>query len=164
MLVSGPSVSWAIPVSQILGFWAIWGNWAPIPKIMCRDTWKVIQSLQLLVSHQIRPYSSIRALCGSSYTCFTGTRVLGQFGENGPKYPKSCTGTHEKSFKVFRLLFYIKWDLTLVSRPSVGQAIPISQVQRDWSNLGKLGPNAPNHAQGHMKSNPKSSAPHVTSN
>ena len=63
---------------------------------------------QLLVSHQIRPYSSIRALCGSSYACFTGTRVLGQFGENGSKYPKSCTGTHEKSFKVFRLLFYIK--------------------------------------------------------
>ena len=131
---------------------------------MCRDTWKVIQSLQLLVSHQMRPYSSVRALSGSSYTCFTGTQVLGQFGEFGPGYPKSRAGTNEKYFKVFRSLFYIKWDLTLVSRPSVGQAIPVLQVLRYWGNLGKLGLNIPNHAQGHMESSPKSSAPHFTSN
>ena len=46
----------------------------------------------------------------------------------------------------------------LVSRPSVGRIIPVSQVLRYWGNLGKLGPNTPNHVQGHMKSNPKSSA------
>ena len=75
--------------TRVLG--KFWGNWAQIPQIMCRDTWKVIQSLQLLVSHQMRPYSSVRTLCGSSYiTSFTCTRVLGQFGETGPKYPKSC--------------------------------------------------------------------------
>ena len=32
----------------------------------------------------------------SSYTCFTGTRVLGQLGEIGPEYLKSPAGTHEK--------------------------------------------------------------------
>ena len=52
----------------------------------------------------------------------------------------------------------------LVSRPSVGRIIPVSQVLRYWSNFGKLGPNTPNHVQGHMKSNPKSSAPCFTSN
>ena len=78
------------------GIGAIWGNWARIPQIMCKDTRKVIQNLQLFVSHQIRHYSSVRTLCGSSYTCFTGTRVLGQFGEIGPTYLKSCAGTHEK--------------------------------------------------------------------
>ena len=77
------------------GIGAIWVNWARIPQIMCRKTWKVIQSLQLLVSHQMRPYSSVRALCELSYTCFTGTRVLGQFWKTGPEYPKSCAGTHE---------------------------------------------------------------------
>ena len=80
---------------------AIWGNWAQIPQITCRDTRKVIQSLQILILHQMRPYSSVKALCGSSYTCFTGTQVLGQFGETWPEYPKSCTGTHEKQSKVF---------------------------------------------------------------
>ena len=75
---------------------AIQGNWVRIPQIMCRDTRKVIQSLQLLVSHQMRPYSSVRALCGSSYTCFTGTWILGQFGETRPECPKSCAGTHGK--------------------------------------------------------------------
>ena len=27
---------------------------------------------------------------------FTGTQVLGQFGETGSEYPKSCARTHEK--------------------------------------------------------------------
>ena len=65
------------------------------------------QSLQL-ISHQMRLYSSVRGLCGLSYTCFSGPRVLEQFG--------------------------------------------------------KLGPNTPNHAQGHTKRNPKTPAPHLTSN
>ena len=52
----------------------------------------------------------------------------------------------------------------LVSRPSVGLIIPVSQVVRYWGNLGKLGSNTPNDVQGHMKSNPKSSATCFTSN
>ena len=160
MLESRYSVVRIIPVSQVLRYSAIWRNWARIPQIMCRDTWNLIRSLQLLVSHQMRPYSSVRALCGSSYTGFTGTWVLGQFGEIRPEYPKSCAGTHEKNSKVFSSLFHIKWDLTLVSGPSVCRAIPVSQILGCWGNLGKLGPNTPNHAQGHMESSPRSSAPH----
>ena len=78
------------------GVEAIWGNWARIPQIICKDTGKVIQSLQLLVLHEMRPYSSVRALCGSSYTCFTGTRLSGQFGEIGSEYHELHAGTHEK--------------------------------------------------------------------
>ena len=70
-------------------------KWAQILQITCRNTWKGIQNLQILMLHQMRPYTIVKALCGVSYTCFTGTRVLGQFGEGGPKYPKSCTDTHE---------------------------------------------------------------------
>ena len=54
--------------------------------------------------------------------------------------------------------------LALVSRPSVGQIIPVSHVLEYWGNLEKLVPNTPNHKQGHMKNNPKSSAPCFTSN
>ena len=36
-------------------------------------------------------------------------------------------------------------------------------VTRVWGSLGKLGLNIPNHAQGHSKSNPKTSSPHLTS-
>ena len=78
------------------GIGTIWGNWARIPQITCRDTCKVILSLQLLISHQIRHYSSLKGFCGLSCNCFPGTRVLGQFGETGPKYPKSCTESPEK--------------------------------------------------------------------
>ena len=59
---------------------------------MCRDTWKVIRSLQLLIPHRMRPYSSAKGLCGLSYTFFTGTQLLGQFGETGPPQWPSCTG------------------------------------------------------------------------
>ena len=59
---------------------------------MCRDTWKVIRSLQLLIPYRMRPYSSAKGLCGLSYTFFTGTQLLGQFGETGPPQRPSCTG------------------------------------------------------------------------
>ena len=91
-----------------LGITAIWEERAQIPLIKYRVTQKEIQSLQVHISHQMRPYASVRALRELSYTCFTDTRVLG--------------------------------------------------------NLGKLGPNTQNHVQGHLKSNPKSSAPGFTSN
>ena len=68
----------------------------------------------------------------SNYTCFTGTQALGQFGEIGPEYHKSYVRTHEKKSKVFSSLFHIKWDLTLVSEPSVGWAV--SQVLGYWGN------------------------------
>ena len=55
-------------------------------------------------------------------------------------------------------------QITLASRASVRWVIPVSQVLKYWGSLGKLGPNTPNHAQGHMKRNPKTSAPHLTSN
>ena len=144
-LVSGPSVGRVIPASQELGYWGNLGKRVRMPKIMCKDIWKVIQSLQLLVSRQMRPYSSVKALCGSSYTCFTGARVLGQSGESGSKSPKSYAKTHEKQSKVFSSLFHIKWDFTLVSGPSVGWSILVSRVLGYWSNFGKVAPNTPNH-------------------
>ena len=63
---------------------------------MYRVTQKVIQSLQFLISHQMRAYFSVKGLYGLSYDGFTDTRVLGRIGETGPEYPKSCTETHEK--------------------------------------------------------------------
>ena len=79
-----------------LGIGVVWGNQAQMPQISCRNTSKVIQSLQIIISHQMRPYSSVKALCGLSCTCFTGTWILGKFGEAGLQHPKSCTGTHEE--------------------------------------------------------------------
>ena len=107
--------------------------------------------------------SNVRALCGLSYTCFSDTQILRHFWESGPKYSKSRAGTHEKESKIFRSLCYIKWDLTLLSKPSVEWVIPVSQVLRFWGNLGKVGLNTPNHAQIHMNINPKSSASHQIS-
>ena len=62
MLVFRLSVGGIIPVSQVLRYWGNLGNWAWIPQITFRETWKVIQSLQILILHQMRPYSSAKAL------------------------------------------------------------------------------------------------------
>ena len=44
----------------------------------------------------------------------------------------------------------------------MGWVLLVSQVLWYWRNLGKLGSNTPNHAQGHTKNNLK--APHLTPN
>ena len=131
---------------------------------MWRNMPKVIHSLQLHISHQMRSYSSAKIIWQLSYTCFLGTWALGKFWGKGQNTPKSTTESHKKKFKVFNSLFHIKWDLALVFRPSVGRIIPVSQVLCYWGNFGKLGLNTPNHVQGHMKNNPKSSASCFTSN
>ena len=132
--------------------------------LMWRNTPEVIHSLQLHISYQTRSYSSAKIIWRLSYTCFWGTGALGQFWGKGPNTPQSRTESHKEKIKGFNSLFHIKWDLTLVSMPSVGRIAPVSQLLRYWGNNGKLGPNIPNHVQGHMKNNPKSSAPRFTSN
>ena len=129
---------------RYLGVGAIWRNWARILQITCWDTRKIIQSLQILILHQMRPYSSFKTLCGLSYTCFTGTQVLGKFGETWPKYPKSYTGTHENQSKVFSSTFHVKLAFTLVSKPlRVGlylfyRYLGIRVIWGNWPQIPKI--------------------------
>ena len=129
---------------------------------MWRNTFKVIHSLQLHISHQMRSYSSAKIIWRLSYTCFGGTWVF--LKGKVTNTPKSSTQSQEKKSKVFNSLFHIIWDLKLVSRPFVGQRIPVSQVLSYCGNVWKLGLNTPNNVQGHMENNPKFSAPCFTSN
>ena len=119
----------------------MFGNWAWIPQIMCRDTWRIIQSFQLLVSHQIRPCFSVMVVCRLSYTCSTGTQVLGQFGETRLEYPKSCAGRHENQSKVLSSLFLINWDLTLVPKPLLVELYLVhrySEIGAIWGNWPQI--------------------------
>ena len=120
---------------------------------------KVIHSLQLHISHQMRSYSCQDHLTIELYLFFWVVGHQGNLGEKGPNTPKSSTESHKKKSKVFNSLFHFKRDLMLASRLSMGRIIPVSQVLRYWGNLWKLNPNTPNHVLGRMKSNPKSSAP-----
>ena len=129
---------------------------------MCRDTWKVIQSLQLLVSHQMRPYSSVSALCDWAIPVSQVIGYWGNLGKLGPNTPNHVPG-HTKSNSKSSDSYYTSNE-TLVPRPSMGRTIPVSQVLKYCGNLEKLGMNTQNHAQGHTKSSLNSSAPHFTSN
>ena len=79
---------------------------------MWRDTWNVIQSLLVHISHQARPYSCVRGVFESRYTCLPGVQVFGQFKETGPKYPKSYVRTQKNSLKSPAPQF-ILWSLLL---------------------------------------------------
>ena len=67
--------------------------------------------------------------------------------------------------------FFVDWSiidakLFFEAPIQLGIMIDDTMIQSDYSdlNLGKLGPNTPNNMQGHMKSNPKSSASYFPSN
>ena len=62
-----------------LGIWAILGKWPQILQIILSDTRKVTRSLQLLISHQIRLYSCVKALYKLSYLFYRylGIRAIG---------------------------------------------------------------------------------------
>ena len=47
---------------------------------MNSNTPKVIKSVKLNISHQMMPYSSVKTICGSSYTYFSIIGELGQVG------------------------------------------------------------------------------------
>ena len=61
-------------------------NRAQIPQMTIRETWKVIQSFQVIISHQLMPYSNPKAIWRSTFTCFRVFGALVQFGEIGPKW------------------------------------------------------------------------------
>ena len=98
-----------------------------------------------------------------SYACFGGTRALEQWAIWGIRVqiPLNHVLSHTKSNPKSSAPYFTSNEthLTLVPRPSVGRIIPVSQVLRYWGHLGKLGPNTPNHVQGHLQSIPKCLAP-----
>ena len=58
-------------------------NWAQI------KSKNVIECVKLNISHQMRPYSKVKAIQAPSFTCFSVFMKLGQFDEIGIKYHKS---------------------------------------------------------------------------
>ena len=54
------SAGQVIPVLVYLETGASWGDWAQILSIIGTDTHKVIHSAKLLISHQMKPYSSVK--------------------------------------------------------------------------------------------------------
>ena len=80
-----PFEGWFTPVLVYLGHWGKSGKLQQNTQIHKR----VIQSVKLHVSHQMKPYSTVKVICGSSYTCFSIVLQLGQVGEIRLKFPLS---------------------------------------------------------------------------
>ena len=71
------------------GIWALrqFGETGPKYPKSCVETQKVIQSFQHCVSHWMRSYSSVKAIWGSTYTCFRVYGISGDFWGTGPQCP-----------------------------------------------------------------------------
>ena len=81
--------------------------------IINTDIQKVIKSVKLHISHQVKPYASVKAICRFSYTCFNIFGELGQTEKIGPKCPTSSAQIHRKSLKVLNSTFHINEALPL---------------------------------------------------
>ena len=104
---------WLYLLYCICGIAASWEIWAQTPQITGTDTQKVIHNVKLLISYQMKPYSSLKAIWGSIYTCSSCVFAkLGQVGEIWCKYLKSWAEIHRKSSKVLNSILHIKWSLT----------------------------------------------------
>ena len=93
--VQKPSEGRVIAVLVYLGNWEKLGGGgggggqAQIDQIMGTDTQTMTESVELHISHKMRPYPSVKAIQRSSYTCFRVFGALGQFRGIWPKYSKS---------------------------------------------------------------------------
>ena len=152
-----PSEGQFILVLCICGIGASWQNLAQLPQIMGRDTLKAIQSVKFHITHQMKSYSRVKAICRSSYTCFSMFVELGQVGQIKPKYPTSSTLIQRESlFKVLNSLFHIKWSLTQRERQSEGWVKPVLVYLGNLGKSDKLSPNTPSHGHQYIESYPKS--------
>ena len=129
---------------------------------MGRYKLKVITSLQPLISHQMRPYSSFNALLGWSYTCFTGTQVEGNLEKLGLDTPDHVHGHIKFNSKSSALSFTSNETYSSV-KVLCRLGYPCWEGSRYWESLVKLASNTLNHVQGHIERNPKCSAPYFTS-
>ena len=127
------------------GIGAIWGSWARIPQIMCQDTCKGIQSLQLLVSNQMRPYCSAILLSGLSYTCFTGTcRYWGSLGKLGLNTLNHAQG-HKKSNPKISVPQLTSNEVLLLCQDQLRVQLYLSYgysgIRLIWRNRAQIPPN-----------------------
>ena len=101
---------WRLSLTCFKVFWALvqlgklTPNQAKIPQIMFREAQEIINSLQLIISHQVRPYLRLMTIRGSSLTCSSAFGSLARFVENElqrvsntTNYWKTDTGNHSKS-------------------------------------------------------------------
>ena len=74
-------------------------NQAQITQIMDSNTPKVIRSVKLNISHQMMPYSSLKTICGSIYTCFVYLQNWGKLAKFSPitsNHGQRYTESHSK--------------------------------------------------------------------
>ena len=74
--------------------WGKLAKFSPVTSNVGRNTQMVIESVKFHISHQMKPYSRLKAICRLSYTCFNIFGELGQVGQIGPKYLTSPTLIH----------------------------------------------------------------------
>ena len=83
-----------------------------MPHIIDIHIQKIIKSVKLHISHQMKPYSRVKTIFRFSYTCFNIFGELGQVEKIGPKCPTSLTDT-QKVIKSAKLHISHQRSLTL---------------------------------------------------
>ena len=125
---------------------------------------KVIHSLQLHTSHQMRSYSCQDHLKIELYLLFGVVGHQGNLGEKGPNTPISSTKSPKIKIQSLQLLILHQMRPHISVQDLCGSNYTCFTGTQLLGHIGETGPEYPNHEQGHMKSNQKSSAPCFTQN
>ena len=83
-------------LQYILGTGASWGDLPQILLIIGTNTQKVIYSVKLHISHQRKPYLSVKAIRGSIYTYFVYLRNCGKLAKFSPITSSRGAEIHRK--------------------------------------------------------------------
>ena len=112
-------------------------------------------SINFHILHQMKPYSSIKAICWSSYACFIIFGELGQVKQISPQIPQIMGTNAEK------VIYSVKLHISCQIKPYIsvkaiwGLSHTCVSVFGHWGKSRKFGPNNSNHGHRYIESHPK---------
>ena len=110
------------------------------------NTQKVIHSVKLLISHQMKPYSSVKGHLRVNLYFFLCICEIGASWQNLAQleWPQTMgREIHRKSSEVLNPMFHIKWSLTQRVKTIWGLSYTCFSIFQELGQVRKFGPKYP---------------------
>ena len=130
-----------IPVSVYLRNWGKLDRLGPNSPYYSTDTQKVIHNVKLLISHQMKPYSSVKGHLRMNLYFFVCICGIGASWQNLVQLLRFVGRDKQKSSKVLKYTFHVKWSLTSRVKTIWGLSYTCFSIFRELGKVGKIGPN-----------------------
>ena len=119
------------------------------------NTSKVIQSVKFHISHQMKPYSIVKVICGSSYTCFSIFWELAQVWEIRPEFPLIIGTNTEKFIHGVKTPHLTSNETLIRCKGHLRVNLYLFCIFVELGQVGEFSPITPNHGQRYTESHPE---------